>query len=344
MLKARHQQTGEAIISVDLRWAGAVSTLRDWSQRGLLRCPGCQQPVLLRAGQHRIWHFAHQHKANCTYGEESLALLQARASLYRWLQAKYANRRGVTVTVEHDLQHPAVPRPVDVWVAGHNHAYWLIEQTLKPDLRDDLLYAFRDTEIPVQWLFLRTMLRQDNDKPDHLHLTTTERDLLKRSPYDEPHHPHGQSIHYLDSQTQRVLTIRGAHLVHPPQQFTGTWLEAPLEALLLHPRTGELVHPGEPEQLEAFQAERQARRQQLNHQRPRPITTAPTPTPPNHIPPRPLPSLPPEERPARTAMPPVTTPVGQCVYCGQHTSDWWDYDGKTGTCKCNDCLNQRRSR
>lgn len=28
---------------------------------------------------------------------------------------------------------------------------------------------------------------------------------------------------------------------------------------------------------------------------------------------------------------------GVCEICGERTNEWWDYDGKTGTCKCNKC-------
>lgn len=80
MLRAVNQQTRVDVISVDDQ--SDVESLRQWSRDNLLICPGCKQPVHFRAGETRVWHFAHKHRGNCTYDEASTALLQARAWLY----------------------------------------------------------------------------------------------------------------------------------------------------------------------------------------------------------------------------------------------------------------------
>jgi len=34
---------------------------------------------------------------------------------------------------------------------------------------------------------------------------------------------------------------------------------------------------------------------------------------------------------------------GVCEICGRKTNDWWYYDGKTGTCRCQDCKRQGKT-
>lgn len=34
---------------------------------------------------------------------------------------------------------------------------------------------------------------------------------------------------------------------------------------------------------------------------------------------------------------------GICEICGRKTNDWWCYDGKTGTCRCQDCKRQGKT-
>lgn len=120
--------------------------------------------------------------------------------------------------------------------------------------------------------------------------------------------------------------------------------ETPLGEVLLHPKTGEPVHPGEQDALEAFQARRSQPPPSLTE-----ISVGSDTTP---IPDRfestevteHLKTLILASPPQRQTFVPLGTPVGTCVECGQQTNDWWDYEGATGKCKCNDCFRKRRAR
>lgn len=39
----------------------------------------------------------------------------------------------------------------------------------------------------------------------------------------------------------------------------------------------------------------------------------------------------------------VGIPEGKCLICGQITTDYWYFDGKTKTCKCRSCYRQKKS-
>lgn len=64
-----------------------VVASEDIQAKGNYRCPGCQQPVLLRHGKHRIPHFAHKKHALCGFSEgETLEHLQGKKQIYQWLK------------------------------------------------------------------------------------------------------------------------------------------------------------------------------------------------------------------------------------------------------------------
>ena len=112
MYKAINIQDGTDIVILDSRWKDAVDSLRSLDRQGVLLCQGCKQPLRLRAGEVRRWHFAHKHLANCSYGHESPELLNARAVLYEWLVTKF----GEKVTIEKKVDGGHFSRPVDCWV------------------------------------------------------------------------------------------------------------------------------------------------------------------------------------------------------------------------------------
>lgn len=335
MYKAIDARDGSEVVIIDPKWADAVESLRAMDRQGFLLCQGCNQPVRVRAGEQRCHHFAHKHLQNCTYADESLALRKARAVLYQWLVGKF----GDCVTIE--KKSDDFFRPIDCWVEkdSKRFAYWIIDTTMKPDKRLQVLKGFLSLGVGTTFLLTADMLHADTEDADHIHLTTTERDFMQRSDYDLGK---GQSLHYLDSSTRRIHTYRSLHLVHPPQVYEGVPFKIGLDDVLVSPKNGEFVHPEERERLLQYREEQEAmekrRREAEEHHR-RFVSSrmaVPRAAP---IPQAISSSAPFQERPSYGV---VQAPerVGTCVFCGRVTADWWTHDGATGMCKCNDCLRQ----
>lgn len=344
MYKAIHRATNAEIVILEPTWSEQIESLRNWGQEDVLVCQECQQPVRVRAGQVRTWHFAHKHRQDCPIGHESPQLLQARALLYRWLVGKFGAER---VTLEKRIEGAGLPRPVDCWVKGErNFAYWIFEAGLKPERRDALHTALTRPDVIAHWLFLTAMLQQNEDDKDAVHLTTTEREFMRPSDYDNPVFPGARTLHYLDPEGGRVTTYRGLHLRHAPQVYEGKPLGHLIDQVLVMPKTGEFVHPGEHEQLKAYQEEQQKREKIVSRHIPptrprRPIIVSPPAT----VTSSPLPISPNPVRPPQSSSTvPVDSPMGICEICGEETNDWWFYDGKTGKCRCRKCQRQGRTK
>ena len=112
MFKALHRPSGEEIVILEPRWRRQLDTLRLLDAQDDLVCQGCLQPVRVRAGEVKRWHFAHKHLQNCPYEFESPVLLQCRAVLYEWLVSQLGED---VVTLE---KKSPLPRPVDCWVTS----------------------------------------------------------------------------------------------------------------------------------------------------------------------------------------------------------------------------------
>ena len=153
MFKALHTTTGEEIIILEPRWRRQIEFLRSLDTQDDLVCQGCLQPVRVRAGDVKRWHFAHKHLQNCPYESESPILLQARAVLYEWLVGQLGED---VVTLE---KQSALPRPVDCWVnsAAGAIGYWIIDTRMPPDERQSLAAGMaRICPNPV-WVFTTSL-------------------------------------------------------------------------------------------------------------------------------------------------------------------------------------------
>lgn len=367
MYKAINQLTETEIVILEPTWSGNLEQLRRWSQSDALVCQECQQPVRVRAGEVRTWHFAHKHRQNCVIGNESPQLLQTRALLYRWLVGKFGSER---VTVEKRLPDVELARPIDCWVAGEvNFAYWIFETNLKPPNRAAVRTALTHPRIVPHWVFLAAMQHQDEENAECVHLTTTEREFAQATKYDAPIHPDGQSLHYLNEVSREIITYRGLRLVHKPQVYEGEPVCTSLSAMLALPKTGEFVHPGEYEKLKAFEKEQErleTERQRLEEERRKQLETLQRHTNQQSMahlplnspaipqtnfsrfsPPPPKPSFIPEKESGDAPVGGLLhggQKSGICEYCGEQTQDWWHYDGKSGKCRCRKCLREGRNK
>lgn len=337
MFKSLNHLDGNEIVILSPKWLGDIEKLRLMARQNALICQGCNHPVGVRAGQERRPHFAHKSLADCTYVEESLALRNARAVLYEWLVGKF----GEHVTIEKKIDTVDFPRPVDCWVEkdSKTFAYWIFDRGLKLEKRMQIFECFLKLKVSVNYLFSIDILRRDDNHPESILLSTTERDFLSRSDYDLKH---GSTLHYLDSENRKITTFRGLHLVHRPQVYGGYNLTSDLEETLVSPRNGEFVHKGEHERAKHQREERAAFEIRLkeaeiwHHFVPPPVRTEV----------QSVTALLPMPRDFSQNQPAISflDKRGICVSCGRQTTDWfthWVEDG-IGKCKCNTCMRQGR--
>lgn len=348
MFKAINKQTHEDIIILDPKWANRLDYLRSLDNVDNLICQQCQQSVRVRAGQVRRWHFAHKYLQDCPLQYESPTLLAARAILYEWLNTKF----GSAVTLEKKLDGDLLSRPIDCWIDTRSAqiAYWLIETQIKPPEREILQLEFERLGVKINWVFLTSMLHEDQQITGRIHLTTTERELMQASDYDqidqdfrrEP----GQSLHYLDPENENLITFRSLRLIHAPQLHAGRQEMHPMSEMLVSPKTGEFVHPGEFERLQAWrEATVQAKKEWEEVQRKRQeqetellqrrlqyhegIGSFSS-----------LPSLTLDEWQPKPPSAKTTYSYPQeaiCELCGNAATEWYSFNNVTQTCKCMDC-------
>ncbi len=343
MFKALNTIDQSEIVILDTQWESQLGILRSLDVQNALTCQGCRQSVRVRAGEVRRWHFAHKHLQNCPYENESPNLLETRAVLYKWLVAKFGQE---FVTLEKELRGTRLPRHVDCWVnkEGQQIAYWIFDTRLPPETRDALQITFNKSRVHINWVFVSEMLREDRETQGNLHLSTTEREFIQRSDYDEPHSPSGSyvqgSLHYVDPSAESLTTFRALRLVHDPQLYSGCKRSSPLSSVLVLGSTGEFVHPDEHEALAALRElqatsegqtsaiEDHGRKWLAEH---RPVFSLPPGQ--GEL----LHRGPPDEINKETQPRSIPIDEGVCVHCGKVTTDWWSFDGATKKCRCREC-------
>ena len=249
MYKALDIRDNTEIVILDVKWLRAINQLREFDRQDFLVCQGCKQPVRVRAGEQRRKHFAHKHLENCDYADESAVLRNARAVLYEWLVSKF----GKNVTIEKKIDGIDLFRPIDCWVNQDSttFAYWIIDSTLKSEKRKILQNGLEKLGIHFNWVFAIEMFRTEQNDPDKLVLSTTEREFIQHSKYDIPTKDYfgNGSLHYLDAENRKLITFRCLSLYHKPQIYRGISQISDLENILVSPQNGEFVHDGEYEKL-----------------------------------------------------------------------------------------------
>ena len=349
MYKCIQVHSGEEIVILAPNWRSRLPELRELDALDFLVCQGCRQPVRVRAGKLRRWHFAHKHLHNCPLEQSSPALLRARAVLYDWLAGQLG---AEAVDVETFVPEINLPRPFDLWVKVQDArcACWIIDTRLQPGVRQLLLNAFQNLSVPVLILFMKDMFHQDSSRENVVYLTTTEREFARQTIYDELENilsrPVGKSLHYLDADEGLVSTLRDAHCIHAPQVYQGALRVDKLERLALNISLAEIVHPGEQERHEKLSARQSHRQDKIKTSRQALGSVLDR-------------MLPDHKESSRIAgrqtdgdsMKHSRLPVSQelypdrllnrkaeCMFCRNETDDWWYLDRATGKCKCRDCL------
>ncbi len=342
MLKCINQESKEFVVILDPRWKARLSDLRKLDDQNQLVCPVCHQPVRLRTGNIRIWHFAHKHLKNCPLQFESPQLIQTRAVLYEWLLCFFPVEN---ITVEKIIPDLPFPRYIDCWVDQEpvSVIYWIIDSRRPPSERTQLQEAFETCELQTNTLFTSTLLNPDVFSPQHIFLTTTERAFMTASQFDQSIRGYalslGKTLHYIDAANRTLITYRNLHLVHFPQEFAGTPINSPLARVAPLPSNGEFVHPGEEQKLQKIHLETQ----KLVEKQQRTIPSLLKKTAPiQHDESFPKPPIPYFDTSSDQSK--VRNPFDKsapCSVCGKTTSDWIKYDGKTGTCLCRSCYNKQ---
>ncbi len=363
MFKAQRGFTQEDIIILDPCWTWEnIELLRQHGRDDELICPVCKQPVLVRAGQKKRWHFAHKDLTSCPLKNESPNVLQARMLLYSWLRSKL----GEKVTIEKHFEESDLPRPIDCYVDfpnGLKIGYWILEKGIRERL--SLQYELSNLGIDIVWVPLTGMLKEDDQDQETAYLTPTERDIIFSSEYNQLYSSNNRSLSYLDVEEKTILTLRGLKCIHSPQKFYFcSKLETKLGQALFSPQTGEFVHPGEHEQLEKLQRElkeqertraleaqrrseeEQKRKQELAEQLKR-IASQPRnpqawdiekPLPRITLVP-PLQNLPPKKKKDANPYNNYHGKVYTCTVCGKTTTSWTTLDLSNNTCVCSqECL------
>lgn len=344
MFKSLDCQSSQEVIILDPHWnKETIVPLRSKGREGYLVCPVCKQPVHVRAGERNRWHFAHNIISNCPLKHESANLLQARGLLYTWLRSKY----GGKVTVEKHFPDLNLPRSLDCYVEISDEqklGYWILDKGIRS--RYPLQYAFSNLDISIVWVLLSSMLKIDDESPESVHLSPTERDFIYPSEYNPIYSHYDSALNYLDIEDTSVTTLRGLNCTHFPQKFSfDAALKDDLRNMLISPKTGEFVHPGEHERLLELQErlrfeEEQQRQNEIKEHRERELTkqryleslAARSPLPKTNYTPH-----------VQTPNNAFTENTGNkqypCSVCGILTGNWVIFDGKTDTCVCTrDCL------
>ncbi|MFZ6029024.1 MAG: competence protein CoiA family protein [Chloroflexota bacterium] len=339
MLKAAHSQSGEEFLIVSQHWRQQLDILRRLDRQGFLVCPGCRQPVRVKAGRVRRWHFAHKHLVNCPFERQSALLLETRAALYEWLVVQFGES---AVTLEKIVS--GLPRPLDCSVAlpgdSGAAAYWIFDARMPPDERARLVDALSGLQASIVWLFAASLLRTEPGQPTQVHLTTTER-AFKRQTDSDAANPleaftAGETLHYLDAESSTLISYHNLNLFHPPQLFAGRRLCTPLIDVYADPQNGDFLHPGEAVRISHYRQTRRRREEKMQATLPNLgvhfDATLPPKQQPGSFSPRPAGSLPREDFREPFAR------VGTCKHCGRQTGDWVSFDGRTATCVCRDCV------
>lgn len=341
MFRSLHAETRQPIIILDAIWMDDIGRLRELGRTDRLVCPGCDEPVRVRAGEVRRWHFAHKHRQNCPLSRESAAVARAKALLYPWLRSKYKE----SLTFEKDDGDTDLPRPVDFYVptGSGDVVYWIVDKTIRPDERHSLRTKLERVGSHVNWLFTEGMLAE-GDEDGTLDLTTTERELRSAGRYDKPYA--GSSLHYVLGEPARIRTYRDLQVIHKPQRYRGGVFEHPIGDMLVLGSTGEVVHPGDHERLQQYYERIKRQRSEARHASARGALGERRSTSSNE----------PDTRGDQVfqswshgystrhrAKKPRLSRTGHprtiiCKHCGTETTRWTVRDGQTGYGECRDCV------
>lgn len=352
MFKCFDRQDNREVIILDSEWDGdGLNQLRSHGHSASLLCPECKQPVVVKAGEVKAWHFAHKDLGSCPLQSESPAILKARSLLYAWLRTKFQKTHKppfdqAVVTVEKKMGMD-IPRPVDCFVEFPNEqgiAYWIFDKGLRE--RASLVRGWQG--IRLQPVFLTDMLRPAEGHNSAFDLTTTERDFLATSMASEYNKPYatGGSLHYLEKDAGYLTTLRGVQLLHGPQRYKSAAVLVHSLSEILTNISGEFIHPGEHDTLQAYRRQEEERQKRIERAAAAKARLVPLPPiePPKQAirlapPPQPVAKVEPQQPDLLMLRLNKKIPM-TCKGCGKETTDWTSCQPSAGMCLCRACGNK----
>jgi len=330
MFKSIDIKNQKEIIIIDDQWnKQSIESLRTCGQKNQLICPECKQPVLVKAGEIKQWHFAHRDTGSCPLRNESESVLRGRIILYRWLSKKYPGN----VTLEKNISDIDLPRPLDCYIEtnkGKKFAYWILESGFRSHgkIKNQLFGQ------NVHMVFLSNMIRKGMSECPSLALTPTERSFAYRSEYNQLYSETKDStLTYLDIATQYLYTYRGLFLIHKPQFFSyKKRLSDQLDNVLISPKNGEFVYPGEYEKLQLIKNKYVTEQNNISTQGRKRKQFVRNDSVKND-----------DDCDADFSNDPLgyMTKAYPCKKCKKLTKEWIKLDLSTQTCICRECKNDR---
>ncbi len=240
MLKAFDSRADDYVISIDPCWENDVEQLRDVCRADAILCPGCKQPVTLRAGNERIWHFAHRIDSNCPLKNESAAILRAREMLYKLLRAKFGER----VSLEDAIPGAPHSECADcvVSLGSGKIGYCIIEKQLRN--RSEYMHVRQRAYNSVQWILLPQLLQKNPENPKQFLLSATARELAAKDGVNTMYAASGNvgSLCCADVERGQFLLARGLECVHEPNVFEpSAYMEVAPERVIISNKLGQLM-------------------------------------------------------------------------------------------------------
>lgn len=242
MLKGIDSQTGAPVISVAQQWCDCVDQLRARCHADTVLCPECRQPVILRAGHDRIWHFAHRTRSNCPLKRETEEVLAARVMLYELLQRAFGDR----VALEERIPGAQRAESADCVVTLHTGkiAYFIVAKQIRK--RSEFLAFRRQAYSAVHWILLPRLLQVAPDSANGVLLSPTACDLASRDGIERIYGGHRRikegSLYCADVERDLFVIARGLHIVHVPNVYhASAKLELSPQDVVVDSKTGELM-------------------------------------------------------------------------------------------------------
>ncbi|WP_394365877.1 competence protein CoiA family protein [Mesoterricola sediminis] len=109
MLTAIRTRDSSQVIHLREDGPSRANQMRREALEGQIVCEDCRQSVTVRAGEERIWHFAHRAGGDCPRAKDSLDVLECRALLYGWLRVRFPD------AIQPEKSSPVLRGP---WTAG----------------------------------------------------------------------------------------------------------------------------------------------------------------------------------------------------------------------------------
>ena len=258
MLQGVDSKTGEFVVSIDPQWKTNKGPLRESCRKGAILCPGCKQPVNLRAGDDRVWHFAHKTDSNCPLKSESEAVLRAREMLYKLLRAKIGDR----VSLEEAIPgaHNTEQADCVVTLDAGKIAYCIVEKQLRE--RYDCMEMRKNAYASVQWILLPRMLPTAPESTRQFLLSATARELADRDGINQMYDRRGNigSLCCADTAQGLFLLARGLQCVHQPNVFEPSdYMELSPAEVIVSNTLGQLVSADEVSRFKLGQPEYEKR-------------------------------------------------------------------------------------